>query len=281
MPIVRINMFEGRSLDQKRRMADEVSKIVADICDVQQEGVHVLFEEMSRDSWARGGTLHRDRGPKYETTSAYARTSFRSISRVTVTPEGVEPYLAYRREHVNPAMATMPGFRSTMTLRDLDDRESFLIINDWDDEAAWRNYQSTQQHDRLKEKIRGELVTHMEIGRYATVDLPFSDRLDDPSAPHTFFTVSTHVLRTDVDDLYLTLRKTAVHPAMAEFKGFVSSNALQSLDAHYQYLIVNSWESAEAANGYSHDAAHYALRDQVRAILSEHSGTRRYELVAS
>jgi len=279
MPIVRINMFEGRSLAKKRFMADEISKIVAEVCDVDQAGVHVLFEEMSRDNWARGGTLHRDRGPKYPQQSSFPRTTFRSISTVKVKPGEEERYLAYRRDHVNPAMASMDGFLGTLTLRDLAANGEFLIINTWVNEDAWRSYQRTTEHDTLKAKIRGELVENMVIHRYSTVDLPLSAGLDDQAAPHTYFTVSTHRVNTDQDELYLHLRTAAVHPSMARFDGFVSSNALESMDEAYAFLIVNSWESKEAADQYSNDQSHYSLRDQVRSILSEHSGTRQYELV--
>lgn len=280
MPIVRVNMFEGRSLEKKRRMVKEITKIVADVCEVDQAGVHVLIEEMSRDDWGSGGTLHRDRGPKAEQASGFGRLSFRSISWVRTSLPHIDDYLDYRRDHVNPAMATMPGFLGSTILKELSDQQSFLVMNQWEGEAAWRNYEATNAHDELKDKIRGELVEEMEIGRYSTVDLPLSSGLDENIAPHRYFTVSTHRVKPDNSEIYLKLRSTAVHPAMSDFPGFVSSNAMESLDEHYTFLIVNSWESKEAADRYSGSPAHYTLRDQVRAILSEHSGTRQYELVA-
>lgn len=279
MPIVRVSMFEGRSIAQRRYMADKISETVAEVCDVPQENVHVLFDEMSRDNWARGGTLHRERGPKYPSESSCERVSFRSISTVKVHPGNDEEYLAYRNEHVNPAMASMDGFLGTLTLRDLSDPHSYLIINTWTEEQAWRNYQKTTVHDALKDKIRGELVAEMEIGRYETTELPFSQGLDEKDSPQKYFTVSTHRLKTDTNDYYLNLRTAAVHPTMSRFGGFVSSNALESMDEQYAYLIVNSWTSSEAAAGYSDDESHFALRSQVRATLSEHSGTKNYELV--
>lgn len=279
MPIVRISMFEGRSIEKKRHMAEEISRVVADVCDVDQSGVHVLFDEMSRDNWARGGTLHRERGPKYPVESPFQRVSFRSVSTVQVHPGNDDTYLAYRRDQVNPAMATMDGFLGTLTLRDLSDPQRFLIINTWTNEEAWRDYQKTTVHDALRDKIRGELVAEMEIGRYATIELPFSANLDDPESPQQYFTVSTHRVKADTNDFYLQLRAAAVHPTMARFGGFVSSNSLESLDEHYAFLIVNSWTSQESAEGYSNDESHFALRDQVRSTLSEHSGTRHYELV--
>jgi|GEM_PF-40709 len=279
MPIVRVNMFEGRSLAKKRYMAQEITKIVAEVCEVDEGGVHVLIEEMSRDNWARGGTLHRDRGPKSARRSAFARPSFRSVSWVNIGLDNVDTYLAYRRDHVNPAMATMKGFLGSILLRDLSDRQGFLVFNHWENEAAWRSYQATSVHDELKGKIRGELVKTMHIGRYDTTDLPASSSLDNPTGTPRYFTVSTHAVKPDNTEIYLQVRDTSVHPAMAEFPGFISSSAMESLDAPYDFLIVNSWESKEAADGYSNSPAHYSLRDQVRALLSEHSGTRHYELV--
>lgn len=279
MPIVRVNMFEGRSLEKKRRLVQGITQLVAEVCEVSPEGVHVLIEEMSRDDWGRGGTLHRDRGSKELDALVNSGTSFRSVSWVTVKPEFVDEYLAYRRDHVNPAMASMSGFRNTLTLADSKDQNSFLIINNWDDEPAWRAYQQSDIHDQLRDKIRGELVETMEIGRYSTMDLPFSSELDQSEAKHHYFTVSTHCVKTDQVKTYLSLRKTSVHPSMAEFDGFISSNAMGSLDEPYAFLIVNSWASKDAASKYGTSEVHFTLRDQVRALLSEHSGTREYTLV--
>jgi hypothetical protein len=66
---------------------------------------------------------------------------------------------------------------------------------------------------------------------------------------------------------------------MAEFPGFISSQALEAQDESYAFLIVNVWTSKEAADGYGNSHVHYGLRDQVRALLSEHSGTRHFNLV--
>jgi quinol monooxygenase YgiN len=199
---------------------------------------------------------------------------------VTVDPANVDAYLDYRREQVNPAMASMPGFRNTITLIERGADGAFLIINHWDNEDAWRNYQKSEIHDRLRNTIRGELVRDMRIARYVTTDLPASEGLDADDAAHTYLTVSTHRVRTDQPDIYLNLRATSVHPSMAEFEGFVSSNALASLDEPYAFLIVNSWESIDGASAYGSSPEHFWLRDQVRALLSEHSGTRQYDVVA-
>jgi 4-oxalocrotonate tautomerase len=61
MPIVRVNMFEGRSIEKKRELVDGITEVVARVCEVAPDGVHVLIEEMSRDNWGRGGIIASDR----------------------------------------------------------------------------------------------------------------------------------------------------------------------------------------------------------------------------
>ena len=64
MPVVTIAMYDGRSLDQKRQLAKEVTEVVARITGNSLEGVHVIIEEVKRENWAIGGLLHPDRQKK-------------------------------------------------------------------------------------------------------------------------------------------------------------------------------------------------------------------------
>jgi len=61
MPIVRIEMWEGRSLEQKRQLAREITASVSDIIGCDSGTVRVLITEYSLDDWAVGGTLQADR----------------------------------------------------------------------------------------------------------------------------------------------------------------------------------------------------------------------------
>jgi 4-oxalocrotonate tautomerase len=279
MPIVRIEMFEGRSLEKKRRLVAEIADLVAEVCEVSRDGVHVLIDEKSRDNWGRGGILHRDRTVPGEAASSFARNDFRTVSWVQVAPGRVEEYLAYRKDEVNPAMAEMDGFQGSVIVRDLKDDHRFLLFNYWRKEAEWRAYQATPVHDKLKATIRGDLTASMKLGRYQNTELIHAAGADLPTGKPLYLTVSTHRVKTGQDEVYKSLRNTSVHPSMAEFPGFIASNALESLEEPFAYLIVNVWESKTAANAYATSQAHYTLRDQVRALLSEHSGTREYELV--
>jgi 4-oxalocrotonate tautomerase len=61
MPIVRVNMFEGRSIEKKRELVEGITEVVARVCEVSPDGVHVLIEEVTRDNWGRGGIVASDR----------------------------------------------------------------------------------------------------------------------------------------------------------------------------------------------------------------------------
>lgn len=61
MPVVRIEMYDGRSLDQKRQLVKEVTDTVARITGNSPEGVHVIIDEVKRENWAIGGQLWPDR----------------------------------------------------------------------------------------------------------------------------------------------------------------------------------------------------------------------------
>ena len=61
MPVITIRMLEGRTLEQKREITKVVSEAVSQIGKTPLEGVHVIFEEVPRASWGRGGVLFADR----------------------------------------------------------------------------------------------------------------------------------------------------------------------------------------------------------------------------
>ena len=66
MPIVTIQMACGRDTDVKRKLAGEITRLMADTLNVEPEWVTVLFQEFERENWSTGGRLHSDRfGPGY------------------------------------------------------------------------------------------------------------------------------------------------------------------------------------------------------------------------
>jgi 4-oxalocrotonate tautomerase len=60
MPEVHIYVAEGRSVEQKRKVAREMTDVIATNFNVPPDAVIVQFVESPRDSKARGGVLFSD-----------------------------------------------------------------------------------------------------------------------------------------------------------------------------------------------------------------------------
>ncbi len=64
MPIITIKIAKGRSREQKRRLAQEITAAVVKTLEVEPDWVSVLIEEFDRENWSTGGRLHIDKlGP--------------------------------------------------------------------------------------------------------------------------------------------------------------------------------------------------------------------------
>jgi 4-oxalocrotonate tautomerase len=66
MPLVRIDMFPGRTLDQKREITEVLTKELCRIAKCQPETITVMFNEVAREDWGRAGKLFIDEYP-YDT----------------------------------------------------------------------------------------------------------------------------------------------------------------------------------------------------------------------
>ncbi|HLX82698.1 MAG TPA: 2-hydroxymuconate tautomerase [Terriglobales bacterium] len=61
MPLVEITMLQGRTVDQKRRIAQRVTDAMVEEAGARREAVVVTFVEVSRESYASGGVLMADK----------------------------------------------------------------------------------------------------------------------------------------------------------------------------------------------------------------------------
>jgi 4-oxalocrotonate tautomerase len=61
MPIIRVEMFKGRTRDQKRELARQLTDTYLKVCGGKPEGVTVLFSDIDREDWAVAGGLVADR----------------------------------------------------------------------------------------------------------------------------------------------------------------------------------------------------------------------------
>ncbi len=55
MPVVRVSFYEGRSKEKKRQIAEIITEALVQIGGSKREGVHVMFENVSKEDWVIGG----------------------------------------------------------------------------------------------------------------------------------------------------------------------------------------------------------------------------------
>ena len=60
MPTLRVEMFAGRTLEQKRALARELTEATVRALGVSAASVEVLFYDIQKQDWAVGGALCSD-----------------------------------------------------------------------------------------------------------------------------------------------------------------------------------------------------------------------------
>lgn len=63
MPTIRVELFEGRTLEQKRAYAAALTEATVRVLGGSPESVDILFFDIARQDWATGGTLWSDKAP--------------------------------------------------------------------------------------------------------------------------------------------------------------------------------------------------------------------------
>ena len=60
MPMIRVELLEGRTVEQKREFAAVVTREAARILNCSPDVVDVVFVPVARENWAIGGKLTSD-----------------------------------------------------------------------------------------------------------------------------------------------------------------------------------------------------------------------------
>jgi len=60
MPIVQIEMLEGRTLEQKRNLVEKVTVAISESVNCPKENVTIILREMSEQHLAKAGKLRCD-----------------------------------------------------------------------------------------------------------------------------------------------------------------------------------------------------------------------------
>jgi 4-oxalocrotonate tautomerase len=61
MPYVNIYLIEGRSVEQKREMADKITDVISEVGKVPKDLVHILFMDLPKTNISKGGVLQSDK----------------------------------------------------------------------------------------------------------------------------------------------------------------------------------------------------------------------------
>ena len=61
MPTLHIELFEGRSPDLKRQLAEALTRETCLVLGCGPEAVDILFSDVKRENWATAGVLWSDR----------------------------------------------------------------------------------------------------------------------------------------------------------------------------------------------------------------------------
>jgi len=60
MPVVRIDMWEGRDKETKRKLIQSVSKAVADSLGIDVDRVEIILSDVPKDNWGKNGEQASD-----------------------------------------------------------------------------------------------------------------------------------------------------------------------------------------------------------------------------
>ena len=60
MPIVRVEMWPGRTVAQKRELARAITEVVCNVAHTTPEATIVVFQDVAKEDWAQSGRLASD-----------------------------------------------------------------------------------------------------------------------------------------------------------------------------------------------------------------------------
>jgi 4-oxalocrotonate tautomerase len=61
MPVVTVQLWEGRTLEQKRALVKAITEAMIEHAAASPDALHVILQEIPRENWGRAGVLGIDR----------------------------------------------------------------------------------------------------------------------------------------------------------------------------------------------------------------------------
>ena len=63
MPIIRVEMFPGRTVEQKRAMVKELTDAFVRTAGGKPDSVYIVIDDVDKSNWGAGGELCSDKFP--------------------------------------------------------------------------------------------------------------------------------------------------------------------------------------------------------------------------
>ena len=60
MPVVTIELIEGRTINQKREMAKKITDVIKEVAKVKEDAVEIIFHDMKKENYSKAGKLALD-----------------------------------------------------------------------------------------------------------------------------------------------------------------------------------------------------------------------------
>ncbi|KAF1683420.1 MULTISPECIES: 4-oxalocrotonate tautomerase [unclassified Veillonella] len=61
MPIIHVELVEGRTFEQKKQLGEAITKAAVDIVKVPADAVKVVFVDMKKDNYMEGGVMRSEK----------------------------------------------------------------------------------------------------------------------------------------------------------------------------------------------------------------------------
>jgi 4-oxalocrotonate tautomerase len=61
MPIIQVNLIEGRTVEQKRKLVAGITDAVVKSLDVEPDAVKIILQDMAKHDYAIAGVLFMDK----------------------------------------------------------------------------------------------------------------------------------------------------------------------------------------------------------------------------
>ena len=63
MPTYHIEMLEGRTIEQKKKLVEAITRVTVEVLGSAPESVDILITDVKRENWATGGKLWSEPRP--------------------------------------------------------------------------------------------------------------------------------------------------------------------------------------------------------------------------